>query len=140
MRTCRRCGLTKPLSEFARRYSRHVSDQRIHQCRVCRNTEAKGWRETHPETARAAATNWYRRNQERVRLGRPAQAQVNYAIRKGLLVRPERCEACGVAGRIEAAHRDYDKPLDVRWLCLSCHRRWDHWQPKTLRREEAMAA
>ncbi|MCC7409315.1 MAG: hypothetical protein IT442_14715 [Phycisphaeraceae bacterium] len=33
-------------------------------------------------------------------------------------------------GRIEAAHFNYDEPLRVRWLCCSCHRRWDKRHPK----------
>jgi len=31
---------------------------------------------------------------------------------------------------IEAAHHDYDQPLHVRWLCRSCHVRWDKREPK----------
>lgn len=61
---------------------------------------------------------------------RAAQAAVARAIRAGLLHRPVVCSECGYEGRIEAAHRDYDEPLDVRWLCRSCHARWDWAEPK----------
>jgi len=37
-----------------------------------------------------------------------------------ILVRPEGCEDCG--GRSpHAHHKDYSKPLEVDWLCSSCH-------------------
>ena len=54
---------------------------------------------------------------------------VTSAIKRGLLTRPDTCEN-GCSGPVEAAHHDYTKPLDVRWLCRSCHRQWDRSTPK----------
>lgn len=45
------------------------------------------------------------------------------AKRDGTLLRPDGCEECGGAGPV-AHHDDYTKPLDVRWLCQSCHKVW----------------
>lgn len=61
---------------------------------------------------------------------RRAQRRVAYAIETGRLVRPVVCEACGTEAKAEAAHRDYARPLDVRWLCRSCHVKWDRAMPK----------
>jgi len=66
-----------------------------------------------------------------VRKARRAQSLVRYHVLAGLLMRPDICEECGVANRrIEAAHYNYDQPLKVRWLCRSCHVRWDKREPK----------
>ncbi len=45
---------------------------------------------------------------------------VNAAKRSGKLV-PQPCEKCGKEERIHAHHDNYSKPLDVRWLCGTCH-------------------
>jgi len=64
-------------------------------------------------------------------IARRAQRRVAYMIEKGELVRPKTCEECGRDNKkIEAAHKDYSKPLDVRWLCKSCHVKWDRLEPK----------
>lgn len=52
-----------------------------------------------------------------------AQALVANQIRLGILKR-EPCEVCGSGFSVHAHHDDYDKPLDVRWLCSPHHRQW----------------
>jgi len=64
------------------------------------------------------------------RAARKAQSLIRYHVESGKLQRPEACEECGKAEKIEAAHFNYDEPLRVRWLCCSCHRRWDKRDPK----------
>lgn len=62
---------------------------------------------------------------------RNAQSLVRYHVQAGNLVRPDAREECGATNRrIEAAHFNYDEPLRVRWLCRSCHVRWDKQHPK----------
>ncbi len=57
------------------------------------------------------------------------QNAVAKAIRHGELVRPQTCSECKSksgrgAGTMQGHHDDYAKPLDVRWLCSSCHIKW----------------
>jgi hypothetical protein len=64
-----------------------------------------------------------------------AYASLKRAIKAGALTRPSYCEKCGVDpgtrtdGRslVQAHHDDYDKPLEVQWLCPSCHRAETPW-------------
>jgi hypothetical protein len=71
---------------------------------------------------------------ERLRMMHRAATRVRAAIKRGLLTRPLSCEQCGTVRRITAAHADYARPLDVRWLCWPCHCRWDAGEPKTRHR------
>lgn len=57
-----------------------------------------------------------------------AWSKANHAIKRGELVR-QPC-ACGNT-RSEAHHEDYSKPLEVIWLCASCHGKLHH-QKRTL--------
>ena len=49
-------------------------------------------------------------------------AAVQTAMRTGRLVRPAACETCGKEKKVVAHHDDYAYPLEVRFLCLPCHR------------------
>lgn len=64
------------------------------------------------------AREWNARYPDRYR----AHYAVTNAVRDGRLVKPDRCEQCmETHPRIHGHHDDYSKPLDVRWLCPSCH-------------------
>lgn len=48
------------------------------------------------------------------------------AIRRGILVKSDSCELCGSNENIQVHHKDYTNPLDVAWVCFSCHRKIFH--------------
>ncbi len=53
-----------------------------------------------------------------------AHDAVHIAIKNGSMVRSD-CEYIhhgDCSGNIQAHHEDYDKPLDVRWLCVRHHK------------------
>ena len=50
-----------------------------------------------------------------------ATTMIHNALRDKKLSRPTRCELCGSRCKPVAHHFDYDRPLDVVWLCISCH-------------------
>jgi len=59
-----------------------------------------------------------------------AQGMAEKAIKRGTLI-PQPCEVCGCNGtmkdgrnKIQAHHDDYNKPLEVRWLCQEHHHEW----------------
>ena len=67
--------------------------------------------------------------------GKRADAKANdtleRALRTGKFHNPGKCSKCGSAGKfsdgrteIQAHHPDYNKPLDVMWLCQKCHHEW----------------
>jgi hypothetical protein len=51
---------------------------------------------------------------------------------KGIIVKPDACEICQKSGKwLLKHHRSYLKPLDVTWMCRSCH--WkEHSDNKSL--------
>ena len=62
---------------------------------------------------------------------RKAWSLVAYHLKAGKLKKPDACEVCGTKDkRLEASHSDYSRPLDVRWLCKSCHAKEDCANPK----------
>jgi len=144
MRKCKVCGATKPLSDFAKwcvrgKHGRRRVCQRCWQAKWTPVTAAHAKRYYHEQPriraeacARVAAhrradpnrrTNvarrfaqYQQRHPDRV----SAQHAVQRAVRSGKLVRRP-CEVCGATRYVHGHHDDYTKPLDVVWLCRSCH-------------------
>jgi hypothetical protein len=44
------------------------------------------------------------------------------ALKAGRITRPDHCETCREVKPLHGHHDDYAAPLDVRWLCTTCHR------------------
>lgn len=54
-------------------------------------------------------------------LKRWARKTMERAIITGFLTRPLACEQCHRDAPVEGHHEDYNRPLDVNWLCVPCH-------------------
>jgi len=61
--------------------------------------------------------NWNKRNRNK----RNAHLKVKRAIIKGIIKKPNNCQKCGRKLELQAHHSDYEKPLDVIFLCIKCH-------------------
>jgi len=61
---------------------------------------------------------WRQKNRQKIR----AWSAVGNALLRGNMVKPNQCEFCMKKDvRLHAHHEDYEKPLEVLWLCHECH-------------------
>lgn len=126
---CFKCGLEKPISEFYKHPQ--MADGYLNKCKECTKRDVNNARNNRLEYYRLYDRQRYHNNGHRQRTKKyreknPEKAKahsiINNAIRDGKLKRPDRCSMCGVMDvPIEAHHSDYSKPLDVIWVCKSCH-------------------
>lgn len=70
-------------------------------------------RAANAESAKRSIEKWPERHRARI--------AVSHAIRDGRLIRPDKCQRCGVGCVPQGSHDDYTHPLDVEWLCKPCH-------------------
>lgn len=70
---------------------------------------------------RAFSKLYYKRNPEKSK----ARKLVSYFInQRGYMSKPKCCSKCKEEKKLEAHHEDYTKPLDVIWMCKSCHTKY----------------
>lgn len=62
---------------------------------------------------------WAKNNPEKKRV----QAYTQWLIKSGKINRPSLCQKCNKENKIEAHHKDYQKPLNIIWLCRACHQK-----------------
>lgn len=53
---------------------------------------------------------------------RKARKLLGYAISSGLVIKSDHCEICFSNSNIHGHHEDYNKPLEVLWVCAKCHK------------------
>jgi hypothetical protein len=144
-KTCFKCGEAKLLTDFYKHSK--MADGRLNKCKECTKKDlSKNYlenidhyaeyeksrsslphrvkaREEYAQTEQGkiagnkAKRKYAARNPERQK----ATCAVNNAVRDGRLQKLP-CEKCGSTNRVHGHHEDYNKPLDVIWLCPQCHK------------------
>ena len=75
-------------------------------------------KEKSAEWQRKYQVKYRKLNQSKIK----ARQAVRLAVKSGKIVKPKTCQAIGCfETNIESHHDNYNKPLEVRWLCRSCH-------------------
>lgn len=69
------------------------------------------------ENRKKAARKYLDENREKTR----AHSKVKRAVKSGVIVKGP-CSVCGSIENIHGHHEDYNKPLDVIWLCMKHHK------------------
>jgi hypothetical protein len=137
---CTKCKAVKPLSEFY--FDKRVPGGHQSECKTCARLTMKAyrlrpenrkaniercrrWNEAHPESENHPRDEVRNAEYEQKRIGTlqlAARRELHKALNRGDIVRPPICSQCGSAkSTMHGHHDDYSKPLDVRWLCRTCH-------------------
>ena len=88
-------------------------------CNSCKAAKSREWRLLH----RTPQDVLDRKKQELDALAlfkRKVRKITQECIRIGVLIK-QSCEICNKVETVEAHHEDYNKPLEIRWLCREHH-------------------
>ena len=110
-KTCSKCNETKPIDHFHKETRK--PDGHSPWCKPCKNTHAIANMKTRLQDPSSPAS-------KRKRLYKI----VWLAVARGDLIRPDRCPKCKQetdSKEMHAHHHDYEKPLEVEWMCRTCH-------------------
>lgn len=138
MKECFKCKSVKPFDEFYK-HSR-MADGHLNKCKQCTKKDVGEHREKNIDKIRAydrergknkdriqAQVQITKAWREEDKRRKKAHSAVARAVRLGKLIR-QPCESCNAQNAV-AHHDNYDKPLDVRWMCQSCHKQHHHQNP-----------
>ena len=88
-----------------------LEPQRMNKQSYCLACQAEYMRQTRPH---------HRELNPEARKKANVRAYTKVYVRRGKIVKSDTCEICGQP-HTEAHHEDYNRPLEVNWLCRKCH-------------------
>lgn len=129
LRNCIYCHKDKDLSEFynCKTVSSAIKDGHSKWCRECQSIKYSDWYKKNkrpnrePSYGKGNFSLWYHTGNNRLHV--LCKNKVLYAIKTGKLKKAIVCESCGLIKKLHGHHRNYNKPLEVVWLCASCHQK-----------------
>lgn len=131
-KTCRKCGDRLSIDDFYKH--RDMRDGHLNICKPCVQSAVRRRRrldDSVREYDRMRSKLPHRKAKamqvtKKRRQGNPIKYKANTAVGNAIRDRrltKEPCYFCGTDKRLQAHHHDYNKPLDVIWLCVRCHHR-----------------
>ena len=82
-------------------------------CRLCTNTYMR--------ERTAQKKNGYAALSPDAKKRQIARSYLGAYVKRGKITKPDVCSRCDSTDRIHGHHEDYDKPLEVVWVCHPCH-------------------
>lgn len=134
MKTCFKCGERKPLFDFYKH--KKMADGHLNKCKTCAKKDTSDHRhgkgrekvlaydlERAKQPKRVAlraekTSQWRSTFPER----KHAQSLLGSAVKSGTVIPWPVCALHECSAKPEAHHPDYDRPLDVVWLCSAHHK------------------
>ena len=113
--SCQKCKSTENLIKN----SVNSSDKIQWLCRKCNTERSRKYAQTNKGIL--ARRNAVYRSLKKYQEKHLARVKVYYAVKTGELCNPNQCEDCLKKTEVFAHHIDYARPLEVVWLCRTCH-------------------
>lgn len=128
MKECFKCGEIKNLADFYKH--KQMKDGHLNKCKSCTKSDSLKHRTENIDSIRKYdRMRGSRQKPEYLKEWRAkypkkykAHNMVNNRVRDGSL-HSEPCCVCGTEKTV-AHHDDYNKPLNVRWMCQAHHKQW----------------
>jgi len=126
---CIKCNSIKNIKEFYK--GKSYSDGYRSKCKNCILQECKEYRMENKDKIKKYERSPNRALKRRERFKEEclkfpekiiARRILRKAINKKQILKPSNCSICGSNMNIEGHHNDYSEPLNVIWLCVSCHK------------------
>ena len=116
---CSKCKKSYPKNEVS--VWKHTYNKKYLEscCRNCLRERQQLYRKT--KSGRLAESRASSKSYQKHKHKWLARAKVRYAIKKGFIIKPKKCEVCEEVRPLQGHHEDYSKPLEVIFLCYGCH-------------------